>query len=375
MDINSAEQETTAAASEEVARRLTIFSERLFARLPADSAVLFTAEKRLVLAESAFEFFYTRREPIKIRCLADSKSGVIVETVMPDCAFIVDSIFEYFRANEFPIRMLLHPIYQVARDPGGAIASFELASATEQRESFTHSELEVSSEPVRLNKIETDLQRILAQVAAAAADFGAMTARALQICQETASKRELVEIRDFLRWLVQGAFVFLGYRHYRVEHEQGQQRIVLDGAQSLGIMRAATVSRYARPVLLSALDEAHRTLLFEGSPLIVAKTHAESEVHRRTPMDDITLRRVDQNGQVNAFDRFIGLFTSKAYSEEAQHIPVLRSKLDELLQAEGLRPEMHDYKETVAAFNSFPKEELFRARPSELRAQLRLVLD
>ncbi|MBV8360080.1 MAG: NAD-glutamate dehydrogenase, partial [Deltaproteobacteria bacterium] len=30
---------------------------------------------------------------------------------------------------------------------------------------------------------------------------------------------------------------------------------------------------------------------------------------------------------------------------------------------------------TVAAFNSFPKEELFRARPSELRAQLRLVLD
>ena len=219
------------------------------------------------------------------------------------------------------------------------------------------------------------MQRILEQVAAAAADFGVMTTRALQICQETASKRELVEIRDFLRWLVQEAFVFLGYRHYRVEHQQGHQIIALDSARSLGIMRAAAASRYARPVPVDELDEAQRQLLFEGSPLIVSKTHAESEVHRRAPMDDVTIRRVDQNGQVTGFDRFIGLFTAKAYSEEAQHIPVLRSKLEELLQAEGLRPEMRDYKEAVAAFNSFPKEELFRARLPELRAQLRLVLD
>jgi len=375
LDTNSAERETGAAASEEASRRLAVFSQRLFARPPADSAQLLPAGKRLLIAESAFEFFCARHEPINVRCLADGENGLIVETVMPDCAFIVDSILEYFRADDFPVRMLLHPIYQVARDPSGAIASFEQASAGEKRESFTHSELEISPEPARLNKIETDLRRILAQVAAATADFGAMTARALEICHETARKRELVEIRDFLRWLVQGAFVFLGYRHYRVESAQGQQIIVLDGDKSLGIMRAAMPSRYARPVPLSELDEAHRKLLFEGSPLIVAKTHAESEVHRRAAMDDITIRRVDQNGQVNSFDRFLGLFTSKAYSEEAQHIPVLRSKLNELLQAEGLQPEMHDYKATVAAFNSFPKEELFRARLSELRAQLRLVLD
>ena len=102
--------------------------------------------------------------------------------------------------------------------------------------------------------------------------------------------------------------------------------------------------------------------MFDNSPLIIGKTHAVSQVHRRAPMDDITFRRTDSNGEPVAFDRFIGLFTSKAYSEEAQHIPVLRSKLEELLQAEGLQPAMHDYKATIAVFNSFPKEELFRAR-------------
>ena len=33
---------------------------------------------------------------------------------------------------------------------------------------------------------------------------------------ETAAERELCAARDFLRWLVQGGFVFLGYRRYRV---------------------------------------------------------------------------------------------------------------------------------------------------------------
>ena len=89
LDINSAEQETGAVASEEASRRLTIFSERLLARLPADSAGLLPAGKRLLIAESAFEFFYTRQEPIKVRSLPSGDNGVIVETVMQDCAFIV----------------------------------------------------------------------------------------------------------------------------------------------------------------------------------------------------------------------------------------------------------------------------------------------
>ena len=109
---------------------------------------------------------------------------------------------------------------------------------------------------------------------------------------------------------------------------------------------------------------------------MIGKTRAESHVHRRRPMDsviDSPHRR--RTGSVVAFDHFVGLFTSKAYAEEAQHIPVLRAKLREVLEAEGATPGSHDYKEIVAAFNSFPKDELFRAPVAELRAQIRLILD
>ena len=77
------------------------------------------------------------------------------------------------------------------------------------------------------------------------------------------------------------------------------------------------------------------------------------------------IRRTGADGRVAAFDRFIGLFTSKAYAEEAEHIPILRAKLSEVLAAEGATAGSHDYKEIVAAFNSFPKEELFRASVDE----------
>src|SRR6202040_1126797 len=100
-----------------------------------------------------------------------------------------------------------------------------------------------------------------------------------------------------------------------------------------------------------------------------------SQVHRRRLMDDVTIRRIGADGRAVAFDRFVGLFTSRAYSEEAQHIPVLRAKLREVLEAEHAAPGSHNYKELVSAFNSFPKEELFRAPVAEFRTQLHHSVD
>src|SRR5208337_1361285 len=236
-------------------------------------------------------------------------------------------------------------------------------------------ELELTPSPEQARQIERDVISILTEVRAATGDFERMTARALQICEETASNRELIEVRDLMRWLVHGSFVFLGYRRYLVSGDAAAARFVLDPGTELGVMRELDESRFRSSVLLDELSAARRKLFFEGPPLVVGKSRAESHVHRRRPMDSVSIRRTDAFGRVAAFDNFVGLFTSKAYAEEAQHIPVLRAKLREVLESEGAAPGSHDYKEIVSAFNSFPKDELFRAPVAELRAQLRLILD
>jgi glutamate dehydrogenase len=359
------------------AARLKIFAERLFARESRERLESIAPQRRLELARSAYEFFELRTEPIAVRVTPDSDGeGItIVETVTPDCPFIVDSLLEYFHHLGAPMRSMMHPVLKAARDPSGRLVALEQASGAERGESMVHAELELEASVELADRIAREVRMVLTEVHQATADFERMTARALQICEETAAERELVEVRDFLRWLVQGGFVFLGYRRYRVSGAaRGATFAVVEGSE-LGIMRDHDDSRFRTTGSLDEISPPRRKLFFEGPPLVIGKARAESLVHRRAPMDSVTIRRTGAAGRVECFDHFVGLFTSKAYAEEAQHIPVLRAKLREVLQAEGAQPGSHDWKEIVTAFNTFPKDELFRAPIDELREQLRVVLD
>src|SRR5271163_2200386 len=209
---------------------------------------------------------------------------------MPDRPFIVDSVLEYFRKHAIPVRMMLHPVFYAVRDEAGIVVSFEHANAAERAESFTHAWIELIPGKPDAAIIQRELTEVLTEVGEATEDFAAMTARALAICEETAAKRGLVEVRDFLRWMVNGGFVFLGYRNYSVVTHEGRRSLGVTAGSGLGILRAEARSRYAIPVPLEALEPEMRTLLFEGSPLIIGKARAEARVHRRAPMDDITIR-------------------------------------------------------------------------------------
>jgi glutamate dehydrogenase len=359
------------------AERLKLFAQRLFARESRERLESLSPERRLELARSAYEFFALRTDLIAVRVTPDSggEGITIVESVMPDCPFIVDSLLEYFHHLGAPLRSMMHPVLHVARDTAGHIVSLEQASGAERGESMVHAELELEASVELADRIAGEVRMVLTEVHQATGDFERMTARALQICEETAAERELVEVRDFLRWLVQGGFVFLGYRRYRVNGTgRGASFAVVEGSE-LGIMRDHDDSRFRTAGSLDEISSARRKLFFEGPPLVIGKARAESLVHRRAPMDSATIRRTSTAGRVDGFDHFVGLFTSKAYAEEAQHIPVLRAKLRQVLEAEGAQPGSHDWKEIVTAFNTFPKDELFRAPIDELREQLRIVLD
>ncbi len=358
--------------------RLSLFAERLFARLSREAAARLPVRERDEIARSAFEFIATRSEPIKARVSTRGEGDdavAVIETLMDDCPFIVDSVREYLRQLGLPLGMLLHPVLAIGRDAGGRIDSFGASRSGERNESFIHAELDAVPAPATVQAIADELARRLEEVRLATSDFDTMTARALAICDEMAPTRELIEIRECLRWLVGGGFLFLGYRRYVLQAEDGRHSLAVDPGSGLGILRSEERSRFFAPREIDSLEPAQRKLMFEGPMLIVAKGRSISHVHRLRMMDDVAIRRVDERGRTAGFDRFIGLLTSKAHAEEAQHIPVLRSKLHELLEADRAMPGSHDFKALQDAFNSFPKEELFRATAAELRTQLDLILD
>src|SRR6185295_5125198 len=70
----------------------------------------------------------------------------------------------------------------------------------------------------------------------------------------------------------------------------------------------------------------------------------------------------------------IGLFTSRAYAEDSEDVPILRDKLRQVLEETGVTPGSHDYKEIRTIFNSMPKEELFLTSTEQIAADVRTVL-
>jgi len=344
------------------ARVLKLFAARLFVRMPPELARRLLDEEALELARAGLDFFASRTDNPTLALREQRLGGQlhsVVQVAMRDGAFIVDSIRNYLHEVSLTPLALLHPVFGVARDGEGKLASFELASVRESREAYVAAVLEEKLDQVAANRLLAALAPRLREVAAATADFAPMSARCLQLCEELARARELIEVRDFLRWMAGGGWIFLGYRHYELDrdHQLNEQRDA-----SLGILRAPVRE-------LGGLEHYEREWLFTGPRVIVGKSRQPAFVHRTDLMDEILIRR-GVNGAVSGFEHFLGLFTTKAASEEAAQVPLLRDKLRQLLQREQLQPGSHDYKELIAAFNGLPKAELFRASVDELGMQL-----
>ena len=245
-----------------------------------------------------------------------------------------------------------------------------------------HCEVARVADPGEVEALRADLERRLHDVVRATDDFRAIQEAVDRVIAELeehapgppARRAELTEIQVFLRWLRDDAFVFLGYRAYDLRTIEGRREIAVESGSGLGVLRVEATSAYAKAVPLDELDPAFRKRAESGSLLIISKTNAESTVHRRARMDYIGILKLDPAGKVVGEHRFIGLFTSRAYAEDAEQIPILRDKLRHILESAGVVVGSHDYKEINTIFNSMPKEELFLASPDEIGADIRTVL-
>jgi len=379
-------------------------------QLPPDEASLVVAFAEIFLSKAPPEFLGERSTDAlaatvlgAYRFLERSEPGrVDVEVLDPDLdnegwyapvtvlrtnvserPFIVDTLREFLHSQELAIEHFIYPVVHVERREG-RIVEVGPAQQGESRESLVHCEITRVTDSSRLRFLRTEAERRLQDVVRSTDDFhpmldalvGVSSELAEQIGELPARSSELAEIRAFLHWLRDGAFVFLGYRAYDLVTEPvtGEPVLRVESGSGLGILRAGTGSAHAAPVLIDHLDGGAPEYFAEGPMLIIGKTDAESTVHRRARMDHVGIKKLDPSGNVVGEHRFVGLFTSRAYSEQADLIPILREKLQWILEDAGVREGSHDYKEINTIFNSMPKEELFLASAREIAADVRTVL-
>ncbi|MEV4100772.1 NAD-glutamate dehydrogenase [Nonomuraea sp. NPDC049649] len=295
----------------------------------------------------------------------------VVQVVTDDMPFLVDSVTMELERHSIGIHLVVHPQIRVRRDltgkmlPGGEddVTGMELV------ESWMHFEIDRQPDPAALRSLESDLRRVLTDVRHAVEDHTKMRELALRTAEELAGtpppslpSAEVEESVDLLRWLADGHFTFLGYREYRLESgERGDTLRTLPGA-ALGILRDDKVHSES----FSSLPAELRARAREKQLLIITKANSRATVHRASYLDYIGVKLFSPEGEVIGERRFLGLFTHVAYNESISRIPVLRSKLESVIEAAGLTSESHDGKDLIEILETFPRDELFQISVGQL---------
>ena len=295
----------------------------------------------------------------------------VVEVVTDDMPFLVDSVTSYLSVNGHPFDLVIHPQVIVERDVAGGLrrvlglATGDAASSADSRlcESWIHIEIDKVIDPAEHRELEQGLAIILRDVREAVEDWSKMRSRALSIVDTLRSSppplpaSEVAETAAFLSWLADDHFTFLGYREYALTLDEcGVDVVRARPGTGLGFLRSdqelsPSVGRLPPPV---------QAKVREKKLLIITKANSRATVHRSVYLDYIGVKTFGDDGEVNGECRFLGLFTSPAYTESVAHIPVLRRKTEGLFNRLGFAPRSHSGKALLDFLEKYPRDELFQ---------------
>ncbi|MFF2778331.1 NAD-glutamate dehydrogenase [Streptomyces sp. NPDC058052] len=322
-----------------------------------------------------------------------TSSHSVVEVVTDDMPFLVDSVTNELSRQGRGIHVVIHPQVLVRRDITGKlieVLSTQIHGELPHdalAESWIHVEMDRETDRADLKQITADLLRVLSDVRETVEDWEKMRDAALRIAdgltaEPTASDlrpTEVEEAQELLRWLADDHFTFLGYREY--ELVDGDALAAVPGT-GLGILRSdphhtdGESGHHAHPVSpsFSRLPADARAKAREHKLLILTKANSRATVHRPSYLDYVGVKKFDADGNVIGERRFLGLFSSAAYTESVRRVPVVKRKVQEVLAGAGFSPNSHDGRDLLQILETYPRDELFQTPVDQLRSIVTSVL-
>ena len=346
------------------------FVVHLYEHAVPEDVVRYDPVELAALAERAFDFLSVRTPGTpKVRCetvrlheRGEHKQVTVVEVVNDDMPFLVDSVMGELAERKLEVYLAAHPVFGVRREGDKLVAAGGADAPNHARESFIHVHIETVTDPAVCAELSRALELVLKEVRLAVQDWRPMLERVNAIVAGIKTNPpplpvdEIAEAIQFLQWLAADNFTFLGVRNYLFDGHE----LVPDYDSALGIMRN-------RDLLVLKRGDEHleftpeiMAFLMEPRPLIIAKANIHARVHRRAYLDYIGVKHFDADGNLLGEQRFVGLFTSTAYTRSAHGIPYLRRKLASIERRAGFAANSHSGKALANVLEHYPRDELFQ---------------
>ena len=354
------------------------FFEAYFHRIPSDDlarsdpeALYSSALAHLDLAE--------QRQPGQLLLRAHNPAEgqgphaspfTVVEAVVDDMAFLVDSASMALNRLGYTIQLTIHPVVKVSRDETGHLLALNHDGAGATFESFLCFQINREFRTERLDRIVSELSRVLSEVAAANDDRIAMRELALSLADDLDAPDTPDDDNNagsaasaLCRWIGEENFTFLGAIRYDMSPD-GDASLSPQAASALGILRPRSDLDLADR--LSVLPDNITSDPEDSEPVMITKSSKRSLVHRPAYMDVLFVRHRNSIGDLIGETCLVGLFAAGAYNRSVMDIPGSRQKLQYVLARSGLPEQGHGIKVLQNLIERYPRDDLFQITQDEL---------
>ncbi len=152
------------------------------------------------------------------------KAISVLEIVNDDMPFLVDSVIGELAERGLEVQFVVHPIFSVERDTDGRLAVLRTrrsACAGTARESFIHIHLARIDDKAQRRELTDAIEAALVDVRVSVQDWRGMLDRVAAAIADLKNSPpplpvgEIAEAIQFLQWLTDDNFTFLGMRNYK----------------------------------------------------------------------------------------------------------------------------------------------------------------
>jgi glutamate dehydrogenase len=313
-----------------------------------------------------------------------SSSHSIIEVITEDCSHLVASLSMALQREGLTVHQVVHPVAVVERDPDGQLLSIGMAQAPQsgRREAIVRFEIDGQSAPQRLEALADCCRLAIEDVCLVESDSEAMQQRLAAVIGASATVQlalERMDARceqalDYLRWLRDGRFTFIGYAYYSLSCVAPERcRLALDEDSRLGILRLERHFPVDKKQI--ELSPYLSRLVLDSNPLILTKSTYCSPVGRAGHLDYLGVKQFDGSGQVVGEHRFFGLYSPDAYSASATEVPLLRLRVAQLWSRLGVRADSYRGRLLQRILAHYPRDEMLQCDQADLEDILRGMLE
>ncbi len=293
-----------------------------------------------------------------------------------DMPFLVDSMRTVLNRMACTVNVAKSTVLYVKRS-GDQIEEIysgaEPAKEGFSKEALIYAEINLHADEKSRENLLAALQTVFEEVARVVEDYHPMLEKINEANHGLSRVKDLGEEQDFLSWLQQSHFTFMGFREFDCLEENGEVCLVEQEEKRLGLFREMDFE----PSRVHPKHFSRGMEHFVNGPdsLAFSKSATRANVHRSIYPDYVVVKKFNEAGKYCGEYRFLGMFTYAVYSLSPWQIPIVREKVKSIVSASGLDPASHMGKKFRRVIENYPRDELIQGSVELLKDHIQTVVD